>query len=285
VFNQSTPVQDSGGLIYEPRLMAKTTIGYYDKKLGVDRQVADVLLLTPSEEVGSSWDKAQRVAADKIRYSISPGGLAKYRSVPTQISTAEKIQGYGRSLIDYMLLNSRLRILSHKDLNITQQQGEDERAFTIRLRDAARELRDSEVRKIQDDYEDKISKLETKMSALERSLSSDQQEVQARKREEYLGAGATVLSFFIGRKSLSGITSTSRRMRMTQKALNEVQEKQGKLSDLKKDSDELEAELKDAVDKITRKWEDVPNEVSVIELRPSRGNIKVDLLALAWVPT
>jgi hypothetical protein len=284
-FNQSTPIRDSGGLIYEPRLMAKTTIGYYDKKLGVDRQVTDVLLLTPSDEVGSSWDKAQRIAADKIRYSISPGGPANYRSVPTQISTSEKVQGYGRSLIDYMLLNSRLRILSHKELNITQQQGEDERAFAIRLRDAARELRDSEVRKIQDDYEEKISKLETKMSSLERSLSSDQQEVQARKREEYLGAGATVLGFFIGRKNLSGITSTSRRMRMTQKAQNDVQEKQGKLSDLKKDSDELEAELKEAVDKITRKWEDVSNEVSVLELRPSRGNIKVDLLALAWVPT
>ena len=284
-FNQSTPIRDSGGLIYEPRLMAKTTIVYYDKKLGVDRQVADVLLLTPDEEVGSSWDKAQRVAADKIRYSISPIGSASYKPVPTQISTAEKVQGYGRSLIDYLLLNSRLRILSHKDLNITQQQGEDERAFTIRLRDSARELRDSEVRKIQDDYEDKISKLETKIRSIERSLSSDQEEVQARKREEYLGVGETVLGFFIGRRRTTGITTASRRRRMTEKAQNEVQEKEGKLSDLKKDAEELEADLKGAVDKITRRWEDVSNEVSVIELRPSRGNIKVDLLALAWVQT
>ena len=284
-FNQSTLIRDSGGLIYEPRLMAKTTIVYYDKKLGVDRQVADVLLLTPDEEVGSSWDKAQRVAADKIRYSISPIGSASYKPVPTQISTAEKVQGYGRSLIDYLLLNSRLRILSHKDLNITQQQGEDERAFTIRLRDAARELRDSEVRKIQDDYEDKISKLETKIRSIERSLSSDQEEVQARKREEYLGVGETVLGFFIGRRRTTGITTASRRRRMTEKAQNEVQEKEGKLSDLKKDAEELEADLKGAVDKITRRWEDVSNEVSVIELRPSRGNIKVDLLALAWVQT
>ena len=284
-FNQSNPIRDSGGLIYEPRLMAKTTIVYYDKKLGVDRQVADVLLLTPDEEVGSSWEKAQRVAADKIRYSISPIGSASYKPVPTQISTAEKVQGYGRSLIDYLFLNSRLRILSHKDLNITQQQGEDERAFAIRLRDAARELRDSEVRKIQDDYEDKISKIETKIRSIERSLSSDQEEVQARKREEYLGVGETVLGFFIGRRRTTGITTASRRRRMTEKAQNEVQEKEGKLSDLKKDAEELEADLKGAVDKITRRWEDVSNEVSVIELRPSRGNIKVDLLALAWVPT
>ena len=284
-FNQSTPTRDSGEPIYEPRLMAKTAIAYYDKKLGVDRQIADVLLLTPRDEVGPSWDRAQRVAADKIRYTSYPIGSATYAPFPVQINSAEKIQGYGRSLIDYLLLNSRLRILSHKDLNVTQQLGEDERAFAIRIRDAARERRDSEVSKIQDQYGEKISKLEAKTRSIERSLSSDQEEVQSRKREEYLGVGETVLGFFIGRRRTTGITTASRRRRMTEKAQNDVQEKQGKLSDLKKDADELEADLRAAVDKITRKWENVPNEVSVLELRPSRSDIRVDLLAIAWAPT
>ncbi len=71
---------------------------------------------------------------------------------------------------------------------------------------------------------------------------------------------------------------------MTDKAQNEVEETQGKLTDLKKDVDELEAELKDAVDKVTHRWESVPDEVASIEIKPTRSDIKIDLLALAWVP-
>ena len=70
---------------------------------------------------------------------------------------------------------------------------------------------------------------------------------------------------------------------MTDKAQNDVEETQEKLSDLKKDVDELEAELKDAVEKVTHRWESVPDEVSSIELKPNRSDIKIDLLALAWV--
>jgi len=284
-FNQLTPIPLSEELIYEPRLLAKTTVGYYDKKLGVDRQVIDILLLAPNNANDSSWNQAQRIAVDKIRYTIKPKGAASYKPIPQQINTVAKIQDYKKSLVDYLSLYSRLRILSHKDLNISQEKGEDERAFAIRLRDTARELRDSEVKKLQDDYEDKIDKIETKIQTLQRSLTGDQEEVQARKREEYLGVGETVLGFFIGRKRITGITTASRRRRMTEKAQNDVQEKQGKLSDLQKDVNELEADLKEKVDKITTKWESVPNEVSILELRPSRSDIKVELLALAWVPT
>ena len=71
---------------------------------------------------------------------------------------------------------------------------------------------------------------------------------------------------------------------MTEKAQSTVENTQGKLADLKKDVDELETELKDAVDKITLKWDSVPDEVSTIEIRPNRSDVKIDLLALAWVP-
>ena len=264
--------------------MARASIGYYDKRLGVD-QLDSFLMLLSSTDTDVRWENALRLPRDKVRFSNNPTGSASYRPVPSQFNTFEKIQGLGRSLPNYLLQSSRLKIYTHKDLGLTQQQGEADRAFTIRLRDAARERRDAEVRKIQDNYESKINKVEDKIRSLQRTLQSDQEEVQARKREEYLGAGETVLGFFIGRRRTTGITTASRRRRMTEKAQSDVQATQGKLSDLKKDVDELEAELRDAVDKVTRRWESVPDEVSTIEVRPKRSDIKIDLLALAWVPT
>ncbi len=284
-FNQT--IQSSSmksNVTYEPLLIARSTINYYDKRLGVDRQDSSVMLL-PSNEIGARWDKAQKVASDKIRFLNSPTGNSTFRSVPTQFNTAEKIQALGRLLPDYLLQSSRLKIFAHKDLNVTQRQDEDERAFAIRIRDAARERRDAEVAKIQDDYDAKISRIQDKISSLQRSLSSDQEEVQARKREEYIGAGETVLGFFIGRKRTTGVTTAARRRRMTEKAQNDVQETQGKLTDLRRDVDELEAELRDKVSEVTSKYDNVPNEVSTIEVRPNRSGIKIDLLGIAWAPT
>jgi hypothetical protein len=58
---------------------------------------------------------------------------------------------------------------------------------------------------------------------------------------------------------------------------------QEKLADLK-DINELETALKEAVEKVTNKWDRVPDEVTAIEVRPNSNDVKFDLLALAWVP-
>ena len=287
-FNQIIQPQRSETTItYEPIFMAKTTIGYYDKKLGIDQKTSEVILLTPDNEIEVRWNKAVRIPEGKLDYSrsakINIQNPAIFKPIPDQINTADKLQKLGRSLTEYLFLNTRIKIPTHKELNIIQKQGEDERAFAIRLRDVARERRDSEVAKIQNSYENKISKIEDKMHSLERNLSSNEDEYQARKREEYLGVGETLLGFFIGRRKTTGITTASRRRRLTEKAKNEAQATQEELKTLKENIDELETELKNAVNEVTRKWDNVPNEVSFIELKPNRNDINIDILALAWL--
>ncbi len=279
----STQTIGLGIPVYEPRLMMKTSVSYFDRRLGVDRLVSETILAPIRERGGVDWGKALRIS-DGVKYAAFPVEKATFKAVSPQVNTPEKLTQLGRAVADYLVQNSRLRILSHKELNLTQRSDEDERSFLIRLRDAARELRDAEVRKIQDDYSEKIDKVETKIRSFERGLKSDQEEVQARKREEYIGVGETLLGFFVGRKRTTGITTASRRRRMTEKAENDVEEKTGKIEDLKKDIDELEADLQNAIGKITSKWDNVEKSVSVVELRPSREDVKFDQIAIAWVP-
>jgi hypothetical protein len=262
--------------------MARASITYYDKKLGVDNQSNETLLIPVNDQVGVVWGGAFRSPSNRLRYSTYPPQNASFKPVPPQINTPEKLAQLRRVTTDYLVQNSRLRILSHKEMNLTQRSDEDERSFKIRLRDAARELRDAEVKKIQDDYEDKIDKIETKIRGFERGLKSDKDEVEARKREEYIGVGETLLGFFVGRKRTTGITTASRRRRMTEKAENDVEEKTGKIEDLKKDIEELEADLQHATDKITSKWDDVENRISVIDVKPGRDDVKIEELAIAW---
>ena len=137
-FNQTIlETSTSAEVVYVPRLAARVTIGYFDKKLGIDRRDSKLFLLSVDDPY-ARWEKAQILNAENLKLSSLPIEGACFSTIPSQYSTAEKIQAFGRALPDYIALNSRLKVFTHSGLNIHQKQGEDERAFAIRIRDAAK---------------------------------------------------------------------------------------------------------------------------------------------------
>jgi hypothetical protein len=290
VFEGGYPPRDyQATLIYEPRLLAKASVEYYNAGLGIDNRTKNLYLLNLNEETGGGWDSSEKFSENDLKFMpesvLQLKKPALYKPIPSQINRPDKIQRYNRALVEYLLQNSRFKILAHKKLGVTQKTDETERDYLIRLRDTAREHRDSEVTKLQEIYEEKLDKIDNKIRTLERELADDRKELDARKREEYLGIGETVLGFFIGRKRTSVATTTSRRMRMAEKAKNDVEETQSTIDDLKEETQKLETELKDETQKITSRWDNIINETIESEVKPTRNNIKTDLIALAWTPT
>jgi len=99
-----------------------------------------------------------------------------------------------------------------------------------------------------------------------------------------VGAGETVLSFFMGRRRTSAATTIARRRRMTSKAKMEIEETKEEITEMKDDIANLEGKLKEAVEEITRKWEEAPDDLITEELKPRRTDVKTQLVALAWAP-
>ena len=104
-------------------------------------------------------------------------------------------------------------------------------------------------------YAKKLDKLDEKLSKLEFELADDEAEYNARKREELVGAGESVLSIFMGSRRTSRATTIARRRRMTSKAKREISETKEDISRVKKNISKLEVELKKAVDQIIEKFE------------------------------
>ena len=129
-----------------------------------------------------------------------------------------------------------------------------------------------------------MDKLETKLSKLEFDLTDDEAEYNARKREEFVGAGESVLSIFMGSRRTSRATTIARRRRMTSKAKRKVDETKEDVVRFKEDIVELEEELKTAVEKIVEKYEKVSEDFSMKELKPKRADIRINLVAIAWKP-
>ncbi len=207
-----------------------------------------------------------------------------FESIPEFANSQQEFKKLGKDLHDFLYYNSKLKLKKNVELNIIQKPEESERDFQIRLLQVAREQRDAEVDMLKKKYSKQLDKLENKIRKLEFDLASDESDYQARKREEIVGAGESVLGFFLGSRRTSTATTAARRRRLTSKAKRNIAETKKEIVEAKKDVSELEEELRKAVEKIVEKYEKGIGRLNFEEFKPKRTDVKINLVSLAWQP-
>ncbi|MFW6117381.1 MAG: hypothetical protein ACOC6G_02210 [Thermoproteota archaeon] len=276
-------------LVYEPALLGVATIHFKNRKMIVDERVEKAHLLWPSDSPTMDWEGAEKVSVDDEQIDSTPvkesGNQPFYSNLTPQLADEQKIKDAAREYDDWLYHNSTLTVKVHPDLKVFQQPSETEREYLTRVRQAARERRDEEVDELEEKYRKKLDKLEKKMRRLEGDLSDDRAEYEARKREEMIGAGESVLNFFMGRRRTRDVTTIARKRRMTSKAKREVQETEEEISELEGDIEDLAKELEEATDEIVEKWDQAFDNIVDEKLKPRKRDINVKLVSLTWAPT
>ena len=275
--------------VYKSAVIGGCLLRFMDGKKKIDEQTEKVFILFPDEDtLGINWDDAETLSGfDDL--DNSPAILNRdkgpyYSKVSDQLFDVKKFRQVRKDFSDWLYYNSRLPIQVHPDLGVFQIPGEDEREFFIRLRQAARERRDDEIESIEKKYRKQLDRLEKKMAKMERELFEDEEMYRARKREEMIEAGESILSFFLGRRRTRDASTIARRRRLTSKAKMDIEETKEELSELDEEIQKLENELKKVTDEIVKDWEEVTDELEREELKPRRSEVNVKLIALAWVP-
>jgi hypothetical protein len=119
----------------------------------------------------------------------------------------------------------------------------------------------------------------------ERDLTSEEADFEARKREERITMGETVLSFFVGRRRTRAVSTVARKQRLSDKAKLRIEKTRQEIAELEEEIAELEGELSAAVQEITRRWADLLDDLATEEFHPRRTDVDVRLVALAWLPS
>ncbi len=278
-------------LIYEPGLLGAATVRYVDRKHGIDEQREQLLLTQHLSSLASiDWSEAEALPISLADLERRPSRVPKeegpyFGSVPEEVNTERELRSIAKDFSDWLYYNSRLPLKAHTELGIWQQPGESERAFKIRLQDAARERRDEEVDKLRHKYQTRIERVEAKLRKYERNLAEDEAEYSARKQQEYISIGETVLNLFLGRRSSRALSTAASKRRMSSRAKLEIEQTKQEIEDLKDEIQELNSELEQAAEEITQKWANLLDEVTVAELKPRRADVDVELVALAWIPS
>ena len=124
-----------------------------------------------------------------------------------------------------------------------------------------------------------------KLRTAERDLAEAEADYEARKQQELVGIGETVIGFFFGRRSSRALSSAASKRRMTSKAKGKISESQEEVEELRREISKLEAELKTESEEITRKWDSLLENLTSEELAPRRTDVNLKLTSLAWLPS
>lgn len=273
-------------LRYDAQILGMAAINFVDDKRNVrEQQELALLVAAPSGSGLVRWDQASPLDLGHDDLASQPEEEATFGETPATINTARKLTALSSDLTDYLFRNQSYPLLFSPPLKVYSEPGEDERAFKIRLQQVAREQRDGEVDKLAGKYETKLKSLQEKLRREEIELQKDQTAYDARKQQEMLSAGDSLLGLFGGRRRVtSALGSASQKRQMTARAKQEVLESQETIARLNQEIADLQAELEGISHSAADRWNDALNQIEPYAVRPRKSDVSVQRLAVAWTP-
>ncbi len=274
-------------LVYEPCLLAAGSVSFVDRKRGVDESKEVGLLVQPGD-LGRviRWQDADPIDLDPTDLADHPESEALFGPVPPELNTASEIKAFAKDFDDYLYHEEALNLYHNPALKLYGQPGESEREFKIRAQQLVRERRDAEVEKLRTKYQRKLDLLETRRAREERELVEDRAEYEARKHEELISAGETVVGMLgiFGRRTSRGLSTAARKRRLTTSARADIAESEEEVERLEAEIEDMRQEMELEAEAIADKWGDAVEEIETYTIKPRRKDVQVEVAALGWAP-
>nr|MBC7244046.1 hypothetical protein [Chloroflexota bacterium] len=275
-------------LVYEPALLALGRVRFADRARNVD-ETREIGFLVPPNALGTviRWQDAEQITVDLHGLPTQPEPEALFASVPSQLNTAAKLKAIEKEFADYLYREQTLNLLYIPALKLYAEPGESERDFAARAQQLARENRDAEVEKLRQKYQQKLDRLEDQLAREQTELSKDRAEYEARKREELLSAGETVigmLGIFGRRRSTTTLSRAATKRRLTASAQADIKESEEQIACLQSEIENMRREMELEAEALSKKWASILDKIETYPVRPGRGAVQVTMMALAWTP-
>jgi hypothetical protein len=277
---------DGSNLVYAPLLLGCSQIRFSDSRSDVDT-TQDVRVLAPMTDaaVAVDWDHATTVDVAVADLEQAPANGAQFLPLPAAAGKAKSYTDWNKDFGSWLFRTQKVELFRSPGTKAVSKPGESERDFRVRLQQSGREMRDQQSDRLRQKYASKIATLQ------ERVRRAEQQEAESRSSQVQaaISVGASILGAFLGRKTISAanigrattaIRGAGRVMKESQdvgRAEDNVQTVQRLLADLEAQFRSESEALSVASDPLTEKLE-------TISIRPTKSNIAVILVALAWVP-
>ncbi|HJR05267.1 MAG TPA: ATP-binding protein, partial [Methylomirabilota bacterium] len=277
-------------LFYGPMLVGAAQVRVADTRSGVDVS-RDLLYLTAitDDAVPVDWTRAEEAGFTTSDLTPAAEGEAGFADLPAPASKKKSYDGWTKDFASWLLQSQKTELLRSPSLKVVSKPGESERDFRVRLQESTRQDRDKASDALRQKYAPKQAALQERRRRAEQAVARESEQAKQQGLQTAISVGATILGAFLGRKSVnvSTIGRATTAARGAGRVLKETQDV-GRAKETVAAVDEaiaaLDAQFKAEADALGARTDPLTEPLENISLKPTRQNITVRLVALAWAP-
>jgi hypothetical protein len=278
------------GSRYVPMLLGAARIDYSDAKLGVDES-RDVAVTTPIVDgpVPVDWELAEPASFAVHGLTRQPGAALPFAPLPAAASQPKKYAQWQRDFAKWAAQSQTIELLRSERVRLTAHVGESERDFRIRVQERLREARDEAVDKTRKKYVSKLAAAEERVRRAEAAVAREQQQASESKVQAGVSLMATIAGALLGRKAVSATTlgratTAARGVTRIGREAQDVERAQAQAAAARQARDQLAEELARELQQVAAGFDAANEQLSRVLVKPKRGAVSVQLVALVWLP-
>ncbi len=274
-----------GHLVYHPSLASFGQAAIFDNKFGLSISESIGHCLEVGEKtIGLLWDEAAPCSVKAEEMSREPQTGAAFLPLPSR--AAQLLKSAETDYLDFAARTVQVTLWKSRMFDEISRPGESERDFRVRLGQRVREKRDAELERLRRKYASKFATREGQVLTARQRLEREQEQYKGQMAQTAISVGATILGSILGRRSAQvGRATTSARSASRayyekmdiERARQQLEIAQQKLSDLEKQVEEEAARITASLDPNTEVLDS-------IVLRPKKKDVTVVWSGLLWFP-
>lgn len=285
------PVRNNGNgsLVYHPMLIGSAEVRFSDKKVETTKQLSVLAPIAAAGALAIDWEWAAPVDLAVSDLEQEPSEGAQFAELPAAAAKPKNYDKWQKDFANWLYRGQRLELLKSPRLEQSSNPGESERDFRVRLQQHAREQRDAAVEKLRQKYAPKIAALEERRRRAEQAVERESEQASGQKMQTAISFGATLLSSFLGRKAVSlttlgRATSAARGVGRSMKESQDVGRAQETVGAIDQQLAALDEQFKTETAALERTYDAETDALETVTMKPTKANISVQLLSLAWTP-
>ncbi|MGI8836733.1 MAG: helicase HerA domain-containing protein [Pyrinomonadaceae bacterium] len=275
-------------LVYHPTVFGAAQVRFDDKKIDTTK---DLSVVAPIGDgvVAVNWDVATVVALPLEDLDQTAPDNVQFADLPAPASKAKSYDVWKKDFSAWLYRTQKIELLQSPSLGQSSNIDESERDFRVRLQQSAREERDRAAEKLRQKYAPKIAALEERKRRAEQAVDREAEQAKSQKMQTAISFGTTLLSSFLGRKSLSlttlgRATTAARGVSRSMKESEDIDRAQDSVEAINQQMTALDQQFKSETEVLEKSLDSQTETLETITIKPTKANIAVKVLSLAWAP-
>ncbi len=273
---------NSEGIVYKAGIITQAEVRYLSRQYNLEESRKLTAIV---QEPGSGlihWEDLVGGDIDSKKLESRPLPKTQFHPVPAWLSDSKKTASIQKDFLEWIYRNGSLKLKANTKLKVVSTPEMSAADFHLKCKQAVEDTLKDEIEKASSAYDTKISAMERKIQTQELDVKAAEKSVNQRRLETLATGGSAVIGMLTGRRR--SISSTLSKNRMASAAKDKLEGEQQTLEQYQEQLVELKKAREEVVEEVTAKWSGIADDVTEINITAAKSDIYSTIFGVAWLP-